>query len=189
LKKMSDNGRIINVSSDGHRQAKIDFDFIENDMNFERTEENYKYFNTYIVSKLGQIFFTKDMAEYCRLNNINVKNFSLHPGVVNSSFCGAFNQNKCVCIFLYLFYPITWYFTKTSKMGAQTTLQLCYENYDRLTDGAYYKDCALKESSALSNDKNSSDKYLKYCMNLIDINTSDDPWISADGYLKYLKEK
>jgi len=90
---------------------------------------------------------------------------------------------------MYLFYPLIWYVAKTNKMGAQTTLQLCYENYDSLIDGGYYSNCSLKESSALSNDRNSSDRYLKYCKNLIDMNTSDDPWILDDGYLKYLKEK
>ena len=52
----SSPSRIINVSSTGHRWTRgIDFDNL-------KAEKNYKMFNLYSVSKLGNILFTRELA-------------------------------------------------------------------------------------------------------------------------------
>ena len=149
VEKMEIEGRIVNVSSKGHYKAVLDLEFIENDMNFDKLKEIYKSFKVYMITKLGQIYFTKTFSNYCISRNYKVKNVSVHPGLVFSSMFESFNSNIFFCIFYYVFSPVFWYFTKTCLMGAQTTLKVCYVSYEELVDGAYYHDCETRISSLL----------------------------------------
>ena len=188
IDKMENKGRIINVCSEAHKTPKINFDFIENDMNFDRLEQSYSSFNSYAFSKLGQIFFTRSFMSYFKVHNINVKNVCLHPGVVNTSIFEIFNSNFCFCILYYLIFPFLWYFTKTPWMGAQTTLQLCYENYENLHDGGYYVNCSSNSSLGESNDMTKGERFMKYCANLVDINSREDNKLNNLNYLKFLRD-
>ncbi|HEX6838902.1 MAG TPA: SDR family NAD(P)-dependent oxidoreductase, partial [Polyangia bacterium] len=55
LDRIPSGGRIVNVSSDAHRPAKIDFD----DLQLER---RYTAFGAYCVSKLMNLLFTFELA-------------------------------------------------------------------------------------------------------------------------------
>jgi len=187
IDKIENEGRIINVSSMIHHRANPDFEFLENDMNFEKNQQDYKSMLAYENSKIGQIFFTKSMVNFCRIKNLNVKNFSLHPGVVNTSLFDNIASNTCICIIYYLIYPLLWYVTKTNWMGAQTTLQLCYEDYSTLIDGGYYKNCGRSESSDISKDEKKINRFMKYCCNLIEINSRENNKLNQIPFLKYLK--
>ena len=186
IDKMEKNSRIINVSSIAHKSPIVDFDFIENDMNFDRLQQSYNHWSAYCLSKLGQIYYTRNFMNYCKANNLNVKNVCLHPGVVNTSLFDGYNSNFCICIIYYIILPIFWYFTKTPSMGAQTTLQLCYESYENLNDGGYYANCSLTDSAGESNDMIKANRFMKYCANLLDINAKEDT--KLNNYFKYLRE-
>ena len=188
IDKMENNSRIINVSSIAHRNPNVDFDFIENDMNFDKLEQSYRHFYVYALSKLGQIFFTRNFMNYCKENKLNIKNVCLHPGVVYTSLFDGYNSNFCLCIIFYMILPIFWYFTKTPWMGAQTTLQLCYESYENLKDGGYYDNCGLTDSSGESNDMIKAVRFMKYCANLVNLNSREDNELNNLNYLKYLRE-
>ena len=69
--KNSSPARIINVSSEGHRQGKIDF----NDLSFEK---GYFGMKAYGRSKLANILFTYELAR--RLEGTGVTVNALHPG-------------------------------------------------------------------------------------------------------------
>jgi NAD(P)-dependent dehydrogenase (short-subunit alcohol dehydrogenase family) len=69
--------RIINVASEAHRNAKLDFDDLQ-------SERHYRGVVAYGRSKLCNILFTRELAR--RLRGTGVTANSLHPGFVASRF-------------------------------------------------------------------------------------------------------
>jgi len=75
--KESDQGRIINVSSNAHFKSKIDFDDLQ-------CRNSFVGFEPYAKSKLAILLFTYELAR--RLKNTNVTVNALHPGLVATNF-------------------------------------------------------------------------------------------------------
>ncbi len=75
--KSSAPSRIINITSDAHKGAKIDFDDLMG-------EKKFSGFKAYGQSKLANILFTYELAR--RLEGTAVTASCLHPGVVRSGF-------------------------------------------------------------------------------------------------------
>lgn len=69
--------RIVNVASDAHRSAKLDFDDLQ-------SENGYRGFRTYSRSKLMNVMFTYALAR--RLEGTGITVNCLHPGVIASNF-------------------------------------------------------------------------------------------------------
>src|SRR5215468_91808 len=69
--------RIVNVASEAHRGAMLDFDDLQSD-------HNYRGFAAYGRSKLCNILFTRELAR--RLEGTGVTANCLHPGVVRTRF-------------------------------------------------------------------------------------------------------
>ena len=69
--------RIVNVASEAHRGAKLDFDDLQ-------SEHSYRGFAAYGRSKLCNILFTRELAR--RLQGTGVTANCLHPGFVASRF-------------------------------------------------------------------------------------------------------
>lgn len=77
LLRASAPARIVNVSSEAHRGATLDFDDLQ-------SERSYSSWTAYGRSKLANIYFTYELAE--RLRGSGVTANCLHPGVVASGF-------------------------------------------------------------------------------------------------------
>ena len=75
--KASAPARIVNVASEAHRNAALDFDDLQ-------TERNYSGWLAYRRSKLANILFTRELAR--RLEGTGVTANCLHPGFVATSF-------------------------------------------------------------------------------------------------------
>jgi NAD(P)-dependent dehydrogenase (short-subunit alcohol dehydrogenase family) len=75
--KASAPARIINVSSEGHRGAVINFDDLQG-------QQKYGGFRAYCQSKLANLLFTFALA--ARLEGTRVTVNALHPGFVASNF-------------------------------------------------------------------------------------------------------
>lgn len=75
--KASPRGRIINVSSEAHRYASLDW----NNLQLQRGYSNLK---AYGISKLCNILFTRELAK--RLDDSYVTTNCLHPGGVATNF-------------------------------------------------------------------------------------------------------
>lgn len=69
--------RIINVTSDAHKRAEIDFEDLMG-------EKKYSGFKSYGQSKLANVLFTYELAR--RLEGTGVTVNCLHPGVVRTGF-------------------------------------------------------------------------------------------------------
>ncbi len=77
LLKKSAPSRIINITSEAHRGAKIDFEDIQG-------EKHYSSFKAYGQSKLANVLFTYELAKRLEGSGISVN--CLHPGVVRTGF-------------------------------------------------------------------------------------------------------
>ncbi|HXW30586.1 MAG TPA: SDR family oxidoreductase [Xanthobacteraceae bacterium] len=69
--------RVVNVASEAHRGAMLDFDDLQ-------SEHHYRGFAVYARSKLCNILFTRELAR--RLEGTGVTANCLHPGFVASRF-------------------------------------------------------------------------------------------------------
>jgi NAD(P)-dependent dehydrogenase (short-subunit alcohol dehydrogenase family) len=78
----SANPRVVNVSSDGHRLSPIRLD----DPGFQDGKV-YDKWKAYGQSKTANILYTKALAE--KLAHMQLKSFSLHPGVIFGTSLGA----------------------------------------------------------------------------------------------------
>ncbi len=81
LLKASAPSRIVNVASDAHKGASIDFDDIQG-------RRRYRGWRAYQQSKLANILFTYELAR--RLEGTGVTANTLHPGFVRTNFFADF---------------------------------------------------------------------------------------------------
>ncbi len=137
--------RIVNVSSDAHRAAQIDFSDLQ-------AENGYAGYKIYARSKLANILFTSELSR--RLTGQAPTANSLHPGVVATNF--ASGQTSFFTFFFRLFRP---FFLSSSK-GAQTSLYLATSPEVEGVTGKYFDRSAEKNpSSAASNQETAKRLY------------------------------
>jgi NAD(P)-dependent dehydrogenase (short-subunit alcohol dehydrogenase family) len=125
LLKKSAPSRIITVSSEARRRAKIDFEDLQ-------SERRYRPFKVYGMTKLANILFTYELAE--RLEGTGVVANSLHPGGVNTNF-GNNNRSFGTLIFR-AFKP----FMRTPEQGADTVVYLAVSPEAGKMTGRYLTD-------------------------------------------------
>jgi retinol dehydrogenase 12 len=130
--KKSAPSRIINVASEAHRSAKLDFD------DLMQSKRSYAGFNQYCNSKLANILFTKELSK--RLEGTNVTANSLHPGVIASGF-GRNNKGMFGFIMRNLAGP----FLGSEESGARTSVFLASSPDVEGKTGLYFK--SSKEST------------------------------------------
>ncbi|WP_426671775.1 SDR family oxidoreductase [Mucilaginibacter sp. McL0603] len=125
--------RIINVSSEGHRSAKPNFD----DLKWEQTP--YKGIKAYNISKLYNIYFTKSLAE--KYGQTGITSYALHPGVVLTNI-----WDKVTGFMRILFWLIK-PFMITPEKGAETTIYLATEPRLEQKSGLYFKKCKVAKTA------------------------------------------
>jgi NAD(P)-dependent dehydrogenase (short-subunit alcohol dehydrogenase family) len=133
--KNAPSARIVSVSSEAHRQGRIDFD----DLMFAK---KWSGLNAYYSSKLANILFTIELAR--RLEGTKVTANALHPGAIASGF--AINNRGLVALgwkLIGLFSP--------SEDGAKTTIFLASDQCRGVT-GKYFHKCAEKKPSRRARD-------------------------------------
>jgi NAD(P)-dependent dehydrogenase (short-subunit alcohol dehydrogenase family) len=141
--KSSAPARIVNVSSDAHRGAKINFD----DLQFEKS---YSGFGAYGQSKLCNVLFTNELSR--RLAGTNVTANALHPGFVSTEF--GKNNGPLMKLVMRLLSPIA----KNVEEGASTSIYLATSHeVDGLT-GKYFADKRAVESDPLTYDREIAEK-------------------------------
>lgn len=141
--RSSKPSRIIILSSLAHKYGELN----RSDLNSER---NYNKYKAYSQSKLSNILFVQELAK--RLKDSGVTVNAVHPGVVKTDL-GRHLVHSYLKKFLD---PFTYYFFKTTKSGAQTTIRLAVDPQLEGVSGSYFADCNMKKV-ALSARKNNDD--------------------------------
>jgi NAD(P)-dependent dehydrogenase (short-subunit alcohol dehydrogenase family) len=139
--------KIINVSSEAHRNIRLDFDDLEN-------KKNYNGWLSYKKSKLANIYLTYEHHKRLLQTNSNVN--CLHPGIVNTNFA---NNNALP---YKIIASLIKYFGITPREGAETVLHLINNNDIKKASGLYFKKCMPIKSSQVSHDKELSEKLWDY---------------------------
>jgi len=128
--KNSAPARIINVSSDSHRGASINFD----DISFSKDFSGKK---AYEQSKLATILFTKQLAK--ELKDTSVTANCLHPGIVRTNI---FKKMNPLAIFLFKLIMVN------PEKGAETSVFLASSPDLDGISGQYFKKKRPAEPSA-----------------------------------------
>jgi len=136
--RKSTPSRIVNVSSVGHKWAKLDLDHLD--------QSTVNRMLVYPNTKLANIYFTIVLADKLRGKGVTVN--SLHPGAVKTEFMR--NIPTYVKVLLAILFG---YFAKTAEEGAQTQIMLCVSKDVEHVTGEYFSDCKKEELSAVAKDK------------------------------------
>ena len=139
--------RIINVSSEAHRNISLSFDDIQN-------KKNYNGWYSYKRSKLANIYLTYELHERLLKSKSTVN--CLHPGVVNTNFA---NDNALP---FKIIASLIKYFGVSPKEGSETILHLVNNNDIRNASGLYFKKCMPVESSRISHNHEFARKLWDY---------------------------
>jgi NAD(P)-dependent dehydrogenase (short-subunit alcohol dehydrogenase family) len=142
--KASAPSRIINVSSDAHRGASLDFDDLQ-------TIKSYGMggFGAYSRSKLANVLFTYELAQ--RLAGTGVTANVLHPGLVATGF--GHNNNVLMGLAMSVIQRL---FALTPEQGAETTVYLASSPEVEGVTGKYFDKSKAVQSSSQSYDKDSA---------------------------------
>jgi len=136
--------RIINLSSYGHVfTTETEFKKLTAELDFKA--DNFNGNTTYFNSKLANIFFTQHLAEICENKYPYIKTACLHPGSISTEI--GRNLAWYIKGLIFVLSPLKWYLLKSIAAGAQTTLYLCYEDFEKIQNGEYYSDCKRTETS------------------------------------------
>ncbi|KAL4428925.1 hypothetical protein ABPG74_017515 [Tetrahymena malaccensis] len=156
--------RIVIVSSRAHTRPKtIDFESLN-----QPTNGLMKELNLYPQSKLANSLFATELVD--RLKGTDTKVVSLHPGVIKTGiYQHNFSQLPFGRLIGVLLYPISLLCFKNEYYGAQTTLTCCYEDFNKLVNGGYYKDNNLYKSSPVSQDKELANKLWDYSVKAVNL--------------------
>jgi NAD(P)-dependent dehydrogenase (short-subunit alcohol dehydrogenase family) len=121
--KASAPARIINVASNSHTGAHLDFDNLE----FKR---GYSPMRAYGRSKLANLYFTYELAR--RLKDTGVTVNAMHPGFVKTNM--AANNGWLVRLFL----PLVHLSSLTPEEGARTIIYLASSPDVEAVSGKYF---------------------------------------------------
>jgi retinol dehydrogenase-12 len=136
--RASKPSRIVNVSSEAHRGARLNFDDLEN-------RQGYTGWKAYGQSKLANIYFTYSLS--ATLENSGVTANVLHPGFVATNF-GRSNGG-----FFSPLFKIIQMGAITPEEGAQTSIYLASSPEVAEVTGKYFVKSTAVSSSAVSYDK------------------------------------
>jgi NAD(P)-dependent dehydrogenase (short-subunit alcohol dehydrogenase family) len=136
--------RIINVSSEVHSSAHLNFE----DINLS---SKYRGFRAYANSKLANLLFTYELAR--RLKGTGVTVNALHPGFVRSNF-GRRGRK----LYERILFDIARIFAISVKRGAKTSIYLASSPEVKNITGKYFVKLKLANSSKKSYDKKAQRK-------------------------------
>lgn len=142
--------RIINVASESHRDAVINFNNIDQKNSFSgRT--------AYGQSKLANILFTKQLAENLDGSGVTVN--SLHPGIVKTNIFKTMNR---LAIWLFKLIMIS------PEKGAETSVYLASSPEVEGISGAYFMKKKMVAPSAEALNKKTAQKLWQLSFEYVD---------------------
>ena len=148
----SNDGRIVNVASNAHIGAEIDYENIN-------CEKSFSAWTSYCVSKLMNIMFTYQLASMQDKVSVNV----LHPGFVDTNIAG--NEGNLI---KYIVKFGAKMFARTVDDGADSSIYLSTSDEVKGVSGKYFFKCKEIRSSRASYDKEDWQKVWDLCENYKD---------------------
>jgi NAD(P)-dependent dehydrogenase (short-subunit alcohol dehydrogenase family) len=136
--KASPAARIVNVSSEAHRGARLDFADLQG-------QHRYRGWRAYARSKLANILFTYALAR--RLEGTSVVANALHPGFVATNFG---RNNRGITAILWRMLQLA---AISPEEGAQTIIHLASSAAVKDITGAYFVKKKAVRSSEVSYDR------------------------------------
>ncbi len=136
--KKSAPSRIINVSSEAHRGARIDFEDIQG-------EKQYSTYKAYSQSKLANVLFSYELAR--RLEGTGITVNSIHPGVVRTGF--GHDTGGMLSAVIHIGSP----FFMSAKRSAKAIVYLASSPEVATVTGKYFSKSKVGKSSKESYDE------------------------------------
>lgn len=130
--------RIINITSEAHRGAKIHFDDLQG-------EKNYSAFRAYGQAKLANVLFTYELAR--KLEGAGVGVNCLHPGVVRTGF--GHDDSGLMSVVIWIASP----FFKSAEKAARAVIRLATSPELGSASGKYFSGMKEARSSEESYDQ------------------------------------
>ena len=141
--KSSSPSRIVNVASDSHQNAHLDFEDLQ-------IQQKYRGYKAYGRSKLANMLFTYELAR--RLEGTGVTANGLHPGLVATSFL-ATNNGLRGRVFNFFVRRAG----RSAENGARTITYLATSSdVEGVTGGYFMDEGVVVDSSQASYDKDAS---------------------------------
>jgi retinol dehydrogenase 12 len=141
--KASASARIVNVSSEAHRRARLDFADLQG-------QHRYSGWRAYARSKLANILFTYELAR--RLEGTGIVANALHPGLVATNF-GRNNRSLTAMLFRVLQLAAI-----SPEEGAQTIIYLATSPEVEGSTGGYFVKQKAVRSSQVSYDRTAAER-------------------------------
>lgn len=151
-------GRIVNVSSEGHRFAYsegIRFDKIND-------ESSYGQLSAYGQSKLSNILHANELARHLKEEGVEITANSLHPGSIATNLTRYHGFIDGV---------VSWvgkYVLKTIPQGAATTCYVALHPQVKGVSGEYFSDSNIGRASSLATDAGLAKKLWDFSLKLIE---------------------
>jgi len=145
----SDDGRVVNVASNAHIGATIDYNNIN-------SEKSFSPWTSYCVSKLMNIMFTYELAKIQDKVSVNV----LHPGFVDTNIAG--NEGNFI---KYIVKFGSKLFARTVENGADSSIYLSTSEDVKGVSGKYFFKCREIRSSKTSYIEDDWKKVWEICDN------------------------
>lgn len=136
--KASTPARIINITSEAHRGAKILFDDLQG-------EKNYSAFRAYGQAKLANVLFTYELARKLEGTGVGVN--CLHPGVVRTGF--GHDDSGLMSLVIWIASP----FFKSAEKAARAVIKLATLSELESASGKYFSGMKEARSSEESYDR------------------------------------
>jgi retinol dehydrogenase 12 len=136
--------KVINVSSEAHRAAAIDFE------NLASCQKSFSSFTAYANAKLCNILFSKSLVD--KYGDKGLASYALHPGVVKTRF-----GNEAGGMFKFM-WKLAEPFMITPAKGASTSIYLASQGISPKLNGYYFKNSKPNTPTSTARSKEMRDK-------------------------------
>jgi NAD(P)-dependent dehydrogenase (short-subunit alcohol dehydrogenase family) len=150
--------RIVNVSSDMQRMARLDFEDLE-------AERRYSGMRAYGQSKLALLLFTYELAR--RLEGTGVTANAVHPGFVDTNIGQDYGWPY------QLVRPLLKFWALSPEEGAQTSLHVASSPELADVSGKYFKDNEPAPSAPVSYDSAAARRLWQICVQMTGLAAPD----------------
>ncbi len=143
--------RIVNVSSNGHRGARINFDDLQG-------ERSYSGWRAYAQSKLANVLHAYELSRRLDVDRVTVN--ALHPGFVSTRLA---RNNGLV---FQLVMPLMRIIARSPEEGARTSVYLASSPQVQDVTGKYFEDSQVVPADPAADDEATAQRLWRVSMEM-----------------------